>query len=307
MEEVLKRVGGLGLLTLERLKRLHLSSPESVAAAPPSLLADILGISEDKAVELAEEARREARLELASALEVLERRRARVEFITTGVRGLDSILGGGVETGCITEFAGEFGAGKTQLCHQLAVMVQLPEEEGGLGSKAVYLDTEGTFRPERILEICEYRGLDSKEVLRGILYARIKSRDQQLFALSEAARGRFGGARLVLVDTITGLFTGYRDARERRRYMGRLLRALLDLLAYAIDRGVAIVVCNRPSGEGSRAVGDPYMASATSYRILISRGPGATRSAILAHSPTGERKSCVLEIREEGVVDAHAR
>ena len=79
---------------------------------------------------------------------------------------------------------GEFGSGKTQLCHQLAVMVQLPEERGGLGAKAIYIDTENTFRPERIMQMARARGLDPDQALNNIFYARAYSPDYQSKFLS---------------------------------------------------------------------------------------------------------------------------
>lgn len=87
---------------------------------------------------------------------------------------------GGIETGSITEMFGEFRTGKTQLCHTLAVtcqvvsrlssiemrykrfsltrsllFFQLPIDQGGGEGKAMYIDTEGTFRPERLLAVAE--------------------------------------------------------------------------------------------------------------------------------------------------------
>jgi RecA/RadA recombinase len=48
---------------------------------------------------------------------------------------------------------GEFRTGKTQLCHTLCVTSQLPTSMGGGNGKAAYIDTEGTFRPERVVPI----------------------------------------------------------------------------------------------------------------------------------------------------------
>ena len=75
--------------------------------------------------------------------------------VTTGSTELDALLKGGIETGSITEIFGEFRTGKTQLCHTLCVTSQLPMEQGGAEGKAMYIDTEGTFRPERLQEIAE--------------------------------------------------------------------------------------------------------------------------------------------------------
>ena len=86
-------------------------------------------------------------------------------MITTGSSELDALLKGGIETGSITEIFGEFRTGKTQLCHTLCVTTQLPMEQGGAEGKAMYIDTEGTFRPERLMEIAERYGLNGQDVL----------------------------------------------------------------------------------------------------------------------------------------------
>ena len=136
------------------------------------------------------------------------------KFISTGVRGLDELLEGGVETQAITEFIGEFGAGKTQLCHQLAVMVQLPVEKGGLEAKALYIDAEGTFRPERIIQIAKYRGIQPEQALENIIYARAYNSSHQIYLAREAFRMvKNEGIRLVVLDSFIGYF--------RSEYSGR--------------------------------------------------------------------------------------
>ena len=92
--------------------------------------------------------------------------------LTTGSSVLDKLLGGGIETGSLTEVFGEFRTGKTQLCHTLAVTCQLPVEKGGAEGKCLWIDTEGTFRPERIIPIAERFGLDANEAMNNIEYAR---------------------------------------------------------------------------------------------------------------------------------------
>ena len=70
-----------------------------------------------------------------------------------------------METGSLTELYGEFRTGKTQLCHTLCVICQLPVEQGGGEGKALYIDTEGTFRPERLSQISQRFGLDPNDVM----------------------------------------------------------------------------------------------------------------------------------------------
>lgn len=147
-----------------------------------------------------------AEAEYLTGLEVFEKCKLR-RRVTTGSKALDSLLGGGVETQAITEFFGEFGSGKTQLCHQLAVTVQLPEDKGGLGKGVIYIDTENTFRPERIRQMATALGLDPKEALRSITVARAyNSHHQMLLAekTEEVIPERNVG--LLVVDSLTSHF-----------------------------------------------------------------------------------------------------
>ena len=93
-------------------------------------------------------------------------------MISTGSSKLDELLGGGFESGSLTEIYGEFRTGKTQLCHTLAVTCQLPLAQGGAEGKAMYIDTEGTFRPQRLIAIAERFGMDPGAVLDNVAYAR---------------------------------------------------------------------------------------------------------------------------------------
>merc|ERR1719487_1647042 len=110
-------------------------------------------------------------MRMVSAAEMLQMRKNMVK-LSTGSGQLDGLLTGGVETGQITEVFGEFRCGKTQLCHTLCVTCQLPIDKGGAESKALYIDTEGTFRPERLKSIAERYELNSEDVLENVTYAR---------------------------------------------------------------------------------------------------------------------------------------
>ncbi len=122
-----------------------------------------------------------------SAKKYLETRKKEIKHITTGSSKLDELLGGGIETGSVTEIFGEFRTGKTQICHTLCVTCQFPYDAGGGCGAALYIDTEGTFRPERIVEICERFGLDANCILDNINFARAYSSDHQMKLLTEAS------------------------------------------------------------------------------------------------------------------------
>lgn len=134
-------------------------------------------------------------------------KRAELISLTTGSRDLDKLLGGGIETGSITEIFGEFRTGKTQICHTLAVTCQLPISQGGGEGKCLYIDTEGTFRPERLLAVAEKFKLNGNEVLDNVAYARAYNTDHQMHLLIQASammsESRYA---LLIVDSATALY-----------------------------------------------------------------------------------------------------
>ncbi len=248
----------------------------------------------------AERIRREALKEYQARLRKHESRR-----LTTGCRCLDDLLGGGVETGAVTEFVGEFGTGKTQIAHQLSVTVQLSSEEGGLEAKAVYIDTEGTFRPERIMQIAEYRGLNPQQTLENILYARTYTSEQLLAVMNKISNGFFENIGLVIVDALTGLHLDAYSDEERRVYESLLLRQMFKLSEWAVREKAAVVVTNRcfKRDEKLKVLGDPYVGAISSTRILLEKMPGGLWTAKILYSPDGRDGACTFRIREEGVVD----
>ncbi|WP_297535210.1 DNA repair and recombination protein RadA, partial [Thermococcus sp.] len=170
--KTLEDLPGVGPATAEKLREAGYDTIEAIAVASPLELKEIAGISEGAALKIIQAAREAANIgTFMRADEYMEKRRT-IGKISTGSKALDKLLGGGIETQAITEVFGEFGSGKTQLAHTLAVMVQKPPEEGGLGGSVIWIDTENTFRPERIRQIAEARGLDPDEVLKNIYVAR---------------------------------------------------------------------------------------------------------------------------------------
>ena len=169
--------------------------------------------------------------------------------VSTGSSELDKILDGGMETGSITEIYGEFRTGKTQLCHTLCVTCQLPLDQGGGEGKALYIDTEGTFRPSRLIQIAERFGLNGDDVLDNVAYARAYNSDHQsqllLQAASMMAESRFA---LLIVDSATALYrsdyNGRGELSTRQIHLGRFLRSLQRL---ADEFGVACIVTNQVS------------------------------------------------------------
>ena len=165
-------------------------------------------------------------MDFKTAADALDDRKALVT-LTTGAVELDKLLEGGVETGSITEVFGEFRTGKTQLCHTLCVTCQMAVTEGGAEGKAIYIDTEGTFRPNRLRDIAERFGMDPTVALENVAYARAHNSEHQMELLKMAAaimsQDRYA---LLVVDSATALFrTDYQgrgELSERQMQMAQV-------------------------------------------------------------------------------------
>ncbi|MEW5300059.1 MAG: hypothetical protein WDW36_003018 [Sanguina aurantia] len=213
--------------------------------------------------------------------------RGEIIQIATGCKELDTILDGGIETGSITEMYGEFRVGKTQLCHTLCVTCQLPIDMGGAEGKALYIDTEGTFRPARLAQIAERYGLNPADVLDNVAYARAHNTEHQLHLLMNAAEmlstSRFA---IIVVDSATALYRseyqGRGELSGRQLALGRFLKALQRL---ADEFGVAVVVTNQVvcanldggsmfAGPSVKPIGGNIMAHASTTRLWLKKGRG---------------------------------
>jgi len=230
---------------------------------------------------------------------------------------LDGILSGGIETGSITEIFGEFRTGKTQLCHTLCVTCQLPLDDGGGEGKALYIDTEGTFRPERLVSIAERYGLAPEQVLDNVAYARAYNSDHQSKLLIQAsammAESRFA---LLIVDSATALyrsdFSGRGELSARQMHLSRFLRSLLRL---ADEFGVAVVVTNQVvanvdgaasmfGGDTKKPIGGHIMAHASTTRLYLRKGRGETRICKIYDSPCLPEAEAMFAILPNGIGDA---
>ncbi|HDN75798.1 MAG TPA: DNA repair and recombination protein RadA, partial [Acidilobales archaeon] len=176
---------GLSASIINKLKEAGYRTLEAIAVANINELASVVGLPVPTAQRIISKARDALGLRFMTALE-LKKERLNIGRITTGSRKLDELLGGGVETRTITEFFGEYGTGKTQICMQLAVNVQLPKEKGGLEGKALFIDSEGTFRWERVEAMARAVGLDPDKAMSNIIWARAISSDHQMAIVEEA-------------------------------------------------------------------------------------------------------------------------
>jgi DNA repair protein RadA len=300
----------VGPTTLKKLKEAGLTV-ELIAIMSPKELAERAEISEKQARNVIASARKALGITFMKASEYYKVMSSTPK-ITTGSKNLDGILGGGIETRTITEFYGEFGSGKTQLCHQLAVNVQLPPKKGGLGKRAIYVDTEGTFRPERIKEMAQGAGLDPSEALDNILYVRPVSSDHQMAVVEEIAelipKENIG---LLIIDSIMSHFRAEYPGRENlAARQQKLNRHLNQLRTLAWIYGVAVVITNqvmaRPDifyGDPTVAVGGHVLYHVPGIRIYLKKAKGNVRIAKVIDAPHLPEAEARFEIKGEGIRD----
>ena len=167
----LEDIPGVGAKIAEKLREVGFADPMAIAVASPGELASIAEIGEATASKIINAVRNMLEMGFETADKILEKRK-QIGYITTGSKALDQLLGGGVQTQAITEFFGEYATGKSQVGFQLSVNVQLPPEKGGLNGSALFIDTESTFRAERILQIAKAADLEPTKALKNIYVAK---------------------------------------------------------------------------------------------------------------------------------------
>jgi len=308
---------GLSEKDCQKLADAGYATIEGIAFTPKKMLIGVKGISEAKADKILAVAAEMVPMGFTTATEYHARRQELAQ-ITTGSNALDNVLGGGIETGSITEIYGEFRTGKSQICHQLAVTCQLPADMKGGEGKAMFIDTEGTFRPARILAVAERYGLNGEEVLDNIAYARAYNADHQANLLINAAammaESRFS---LIVVDSVTGLyrtdFSGRGELSARQMHLAKFLRQLMRL---ADEFGVAVVVTNQvvasvdnmpgAAPDAKKPIGGNIMAHASTTRVALRKGRGPERIAKIVDSPCLPELEGKFQINQSGICDADA-
>ncbi|MBU3897026.1 MAG: DNA repair and recombination protein RadA [Nanoarchaeota archaeon] len=302
---------GVGEKIAEKIKEAGFFDMMSIAAASPKELSNAAEIGDATAVKIINAAREELDIGYETADKVMERRK-KVLRITTGSKNLDALLGGGVETGATTEFHGGFGSSKTQIAHQLAVNVQLPPEKGGLGGRALFIDTEATFRPERIVQMAKAAGLDPEVALSNVVVGRAYNSDHQ-FILAEKAGDliRNHNVKLVIVDSVTAQFrtdfVGRGTLAERQQKLNRHLHTLQRLAdVYNVVIYMTNQVMSRPDvmfGDPTAPIGGHIMGHFSTYRIYVRRSKGGIRIAKLIDSPNLPEGEAVFLITGDGLSD----
>jgi DNA repair protein RadA len=313
----IEELSGVGSATAEKLREAGFNSIDTIAVTSPAELASIAELGEPTAAKIINAARSAANIGGFETGDIVFDRRKKLKRLTTGSHSLDDLLGGGIETQAITEFYGEFGSGKTQVAHQLTVNVQLPEEDGGLDGSSVIIDTENTFRPERIKQMAGGVGIDHDEALKNIHVARAYNSNHQILLvekaseLAEKLKDTDKPIRLLIVDSLTAYF--------RAEYVGRgtladrqqkLNRHLHDLMKFGDLNNAVVMVTNQVQskpdaffGDPTRPIGGHILGHTATFRIYLRKSKGEKRIAKLVDSPCLPDGETVLSVTMEGIKD----
>lgn len=312
-EQKLSDIPGIGPAAVAKLEAVGIYDLMGIATLTPPALSELTGLGESVSRKAIQAARGMLDLGFMDGSE-FEKKRKDINYITSGSKNLDNLLGGkGVESKAITEVFGAFGSGKTQFALSLAVMVQLPKEQGGASGKAVYIDTEGTFRPERIKQFAEGIGANPEKVLKNIFVARAFNSDHQILLIEKISEMIKNGEpiKLMIVDSLTAHFRAeYSGRGQLADRQQRLNRYLHDLMKLAEQRNIAVVVTNQvmanPAmmfGDPTTAIGGNIVAHASTYRIYLRRGKKDTRVAKLIDSPNLPDNETIFMVTTEGLKD----
>jgi DNA repair protein RadA len=315
----LEDLPGIKPLEISKLKRIGVESVLELATSIPRDLAEDTGDKEESMSILIVQARKALAnigllsKEFCTAADIMTRRN-QIMRCSTGSKSLDGLLGGGIETQALTEFAGEFGSGKSQLCHTLSVIANIPKENGGLGGNVIFIDTENTFRPERVHQIAQAYGItDPEKILSSIFVCKIYNSSHLEFVIKNLAKylEEFR-ASLVIIDSVISLhraeFSGRGTLWDRQQKLNLMLHRLTRL---AEVYNIAFVLTNQVqsnpdatfASDPTKVAGGNILAHATTYRIFF-RKAGRNRIAVMQDSPYHEYGSVKFTISARGIVDA---
>ena len=317
MEDLrLDNLSGVGPVTTKKLSDAGIHNIMDLIVRGPVELSEITGMDKDTAGNIVEKARIALveggmiSKDFVSATEIYKRRQE-IGKITTGTECLDLLLDGGLETQALTEVYGEFGSGKTQFCHTMCVTVQKPKEEGGLDGTVLYIDTENTFRPERIVSIAKAFGMDPEKALDKIIVARAYNSAHQTLILEEASQLiRENNVKLLVVDSAVGLFRseylgrGTLSVRQQRlnKFVHLLVRIAETYNCAALATNQVMASPDVFFGDPTRPIGGNVVAHTSTYRIYFKKS-GKKRIARMVDSPHHPEQEVIFALSEAGVVD----
>jgi len=307
---------GVGPVTTRKLSDAGVHNVMDLIVRGPVEIASITGMEKDTAEKIVNKARQHLvdggliANHFTSATDIYKHRQS-IGRITTGTNCLDTLFDGGIETQALTEVYGEFGCGKTQFAHTMSVMVQKSKEEGGLEGSVLYIDTENTFRPERIVSIAKAHDMDPEKVLDNIIVARAYNSSHQILILEEAGPViEENNVKLIVADSAVGLFRAEYLGRGTLSVRQQKLNHFVHLLSRIAETyNCAAIATNQVMaspdvffGDPTRPIGGNVVAHTSTYRIYFKKS-GKKRIARMVDSPHHPEEEVIFALAEAGVVD----
>lgn len=309
-------IEGIGPSTAKKLRDAGIFSVMDLAVAGVEDLAVDINSTKDSAASFimaAQKLLRESNIlekEFVTADAALKKRRSLLRC-STGSGALDDLFLGGIETQAVTEFYGEFGSGKSQICHTLCITAGLPVESGGLNSGVIYIDTEGTFRPERLEQIARARGVDPLNALKNVAVCKVyNSAHLELIVKNLSKYVDDYKSKLVIIDSIISLhraeFSGRGTLADRQQRLNSIMHKLLRITEVY---NIAVVVTNQVQSAPDTFFGDPtkptggnVIGHASTYRIYLKKS-GENRVARMIDSPYHPYGDVRFTVNEKGADD----
>jgi len=306
----LENIPGVGRVTAKRFRDAGILSIKHLSLYTVDELVDIVEMDPVRLSSILSHARRIVGFKISNAASYINYRNS-LPKITTGVNGLDKLLQGGLEPRVIYEFAGEFGSGKTQLCHQLSVTIQLSRNRGGISGSCLYIDTEGTFSPSRIKDIANrFQVTDALENIYNIeainvdhLIECIRTEAVNLIEKNDVS--------LIIIDSLISHFRAEYTGREKLALRQQRLNYLIDwLLRIARVYNIYIIVTNQvmdiPNAwrAGQKIpTGGNIVAHGMTHRILLTREKGVGKATIIDSPYLPYGAFTYFEIYDGGIRD----
>ena len=311
-ETQIEDLPNVGPSTADKLREAGFGDMMGLAVASPSSVAELADIGEATAAKIIQAARKAVDIGGFETGDVLLKRRQELKKLTTCSKAFDELMGGGLESQAIVELFGEFGSGKTQITHQLCVTVQLPFDEGGMEGHAIVIDTENTFRPERIAQMAQGRDLDPEEVLSKIHVARAYNSHHQVLLMEKAKEiAREFPIKLLVVDSLTAHFRaefiGRGTLADRQQ---KLNKHIHDLQRFGEINNAVVAVTNqvhaKPDaffGDPTRPIGGHIVGHNATFRVYLRKSKGNKRICRLIDSPNLPEGEAVITVTEKGIED----
>jgi DNA repair protein RadA len=300
---------GVGAATAEKLESAGFRDMMAIAVATIGELVETAGTSEAVARKMINAARDSMKMGFETGMDVLNKRKL-VNKISTGSDNFNALMGGGFETGAITECFGEFGSGKTQIGHILAVNTLKEDPD----AYVVYIDTENTFRPERITQLAEGVGINPEDALNRIMVAKAYNSDHQMLLAEKVdslITEQKKDVRLVVVDSLTSHFRaeyiGRGTLAERQQKLNRHMHTLAKISS---KNNICVYITNQVMAKPDQFFGDPttsigghIVAHASTFRIYLRKGRKGSRVAKLIDAPNLEDGEVVFNVTTPGLQD----